>query len=66
MLETSKLKVRYITDEQGNKKEIILSLKDFEELMEDYADLAVVAERKNEDTIPHNIVLKELKKDGFL
>jgi hypothetical protein len=66
MIETSQLKVRYITDEKGNKKEIILSLQDFEELMEDYADLAFVAERKNEDTIPHNTVLEELKKDGLL
>ena len=66
MIETSQLKVRYITDEKGNKKEIILSLQDFEELMEDYTDLAIVAERKNEDTIPHNTVLEELKKDGLL
>ena len=66
MLMTSQLKVRYITDEKGNKKEVILSLQDFEELMGDYADLAVVAERKNEETIHHEKVLEELKKDGLL
>ena len=48
-----KYKARYLTDNQGNKKDVVISLKDFEELLEDIGNLAVIAERKNEKTISH-------------
>ncbi len=32
---------------------IILTMKEFEELIEDIEDLAVIAERRNEPVIPH-------------
>ena len=56
----------YITDEKGQKKSVILSISDFQELMEDIEDLAAVAERRDEKTISHEELVKELKKDGLI
>jgi len=60
------MNVRYITDKKGVKKEVVLSIKDFESLLEDLQDLAVIAERRDEETIDHQDLIKELKKDGLL
>jgi len=60
------MKVRYITDKKGVKKEVVLSIKDFESLLEDLQDLAVMAERRDEETIGHQDLIKELKQDGIL
>ena len=43
---------RYITDANGEKMAVILSLADYQELLEDLEDLASIAERKDEPTIP--------------
>nr|VFJ54285.1 MAG: hypothetical protein BECKDK2373B_GA0170837_10461 [Candidatus Kentron sp. DK]VFJ62851.1 MAG: hypothetical protein BECKDK2373B_GA0170837_11176 [Candidatus Kentron sp. DK]VFJ65963.1 MAG: hypothetical protein BECKDK2373C_GA0170839_113813 [Candidatus Kentron sp. DK] len=56
----------YITDEKGTRKSVIISASDFGELMEDIADLAACAERKDEPTISHSDLLEELKRDGLL
>lgn len=37
-----------------------------EELLEDLADLATIAERREDKTISNEEVLAELKRDGFL
>lgn len=60
------LTLKYITDKKGKKKEVILPLKEFENLLEDLKDLAVVAERRDEESISHEEVIKRLKKDGLL
>ena len=41
---------RYVVDELGRRESVVLSLRDYEELMEDIRDLAVIAERKDEPT----------------
>ncbi|AEG01823.1 hypothetical protein [Methylomonas methanica] len=51
-------KPQFITDETGQRTGVILTLDDYEELMEDLEDLAAIAERKDEPTIS----LEELKK----
>ena len=66
MIDVKEMNLRYVTDEKGKKKEVILSIKDFENLLEDLEDLAVAAERRNEGTVNHESVIKELKKDGIL
>jgi len=43
---------QYITDANGEKMAVILSLADYQELLEDLEDLASIAERKDEPTIP--------------
>ncbi len=57
---------QYITDEKGKKKSVILSITKFQELIEDIEDLAAVAERRDEPTIPHKRFLAELKNDGLI
>jgi len=57
---------QYITDEKGEKKSVILSISKFKELIEDIEDLAAVAERRDEPTIPHKKFLAELKNDGLI
>ena len=56
----------YVTDGEGNRKAVILPIEEYEGLLEDLEDLAVVAERKQESTIPHEQLLEELNKDGIL
>ena len=60
------LQAQYITDETGKKTAIILPIEEFEELMEDLQDLAVLAERRDEPTIPHEEIVARLKRDGYL
>lgn len=57
---------QYITDEQGNRVSVVLPVDQYQELLEDLEDLATVAERKDEDTVSHNDVIKVLKADGKL
>ena len=42
---------QYIIDSNGNKSAVILSIDDYNELLEDLHDLAMIAERKNDETI---------------
>ncbi len=60
------LQVKYITDENGKKTAVILPIEEFEELLEDLEDLAVLAERREEPTLSFEEVLQKLKSNGFL
>jgi len=53
-----KLQERYIVDKKGEKTAVVLSVEEYEELLGDLHDLAVIAERRDEPTI----TFKELKK----
>ena len=66
MIQVENIRFRYITDENGKRKEIILPIKEFEKLIEDLEDLAIAAERRDETTISHNNLIKQLKKDDLL
>ena len=50
--------VKYITDDHGTA--VVLPIADYEKLLEDLQDLAVVAERREEPTIPHEQFVSEL------
>jgi PHD/YefM family antitoxin component YafN of YafNO toxin-antitoxin module len=56
----------YITDTDGKKKAVILPIEEYEELMEDLEDLAVLAERREEPTISHADLVADLKRHGYL
>jgi PHD/YefM family antitoxin component YafN of YafNO toxin-antitoxin module len=58
--------LRYLTNKSGEKTAVVLPLSDYEKLMEDLEDLAVVAERRDEPTISHEQFKAELKRDGLL
>jgi len=63
---TTKLHPRYVTDAEGHQTAVILPIEEYNALLEDLDDLATVAERVAEPTIPHEQVVKELKDDGYL
>ena len=60
------LKAQYVTDPSGKKTAVILPIEEYEELLEDLRDLAILAERRDEPTVPHKEVIAKLKRDGLL
>ena len=48
---------QYIIDANGNKTAVILTIEQYEKLLEDLHDLAIVAERRQEQSIS----LEEMK-----
>lgn len=66
MASKTNLNPQYVTDNAGHKTAVILSIDEYNELLEDLHDLAAIAERKTETSIPHEKVVKELKDDGYL
>lgn len=58
--------LQYSTDERGERTAVVLPIAEYEQLLEDLEDLAVVAERRKEPTIPHEQFVDELKHDGIL
>src|SRR5436305_7860238 len=57
--------LQYLTAEDGKKTAVMLPITDYEKLLEDLDDLATVAERRNEPTIPHEQFKAELRRDGI-
>ena len=45
-------KVRYIVDEKGERTAVVLPINEYKELLEDLHDLVVIAERREEPTVP--------------
>ena len=66
MAQIRELQAQYITDESGNKTAVILPIEEFQELLEDLADLAVLAERRDEPTLAFEEVKNRLRSDGLL
>jgi len=61
-----KINPQYITDNKGKKKAVILSIVEYQELIEDLEDLGARTSRREEPTIPHAQVIAELKQNGHL
>lgn len=57
---------QFITNSNGDKTAVILTLEDYQELMEDLEDLAAIAELRDEETIPWEQVKKELYENDLL
>ena len=53
-------------DENGKRVSVVLPVDDYEELLEDLHDLAVVAERRHEPAVSHAALKKRLKAGGLL
>ena len=66
MINVEKIKPQYIIDEKGKKTSVIIPFSEFIELLEDLEDLAVVAERREEPTISHEDLLKELREEKLV
>ena len=57
---------QFVVDARGKKTGVILSLKQYEKLMEDLHDLAVIAERRSEKPVSLEDMKRRLKKNGVL
>lgn len=65
-MDTRELHIQYITNEMGEKTAVILPFDEFQELLEDLSDLAMIAKRKDEPTTSHQQVVQDLKRDGLI
>ena len=57
---------QFIIDQEGHRTAVILPLEEYERLLEDLHDLAVVAERRDEEPIDFEDVVKRLRDDNLL
>jgi len=64
--EMRSMKEKYIVDEKGRKKAVVISINEYRELLEDLHDLAVVAERHDEPAVSLKEVGEELRRDELL
>ena len=57
---------QFLVNEQGKKTAVVVPIKQYQRLLEDLQDLAVVAERKDEEPVSLSEMKKRLKRDGLL
>ena len=57
---------QYVTNDNGERISVILSIQEFEGIIEDFEDLLTVAERKNESLTSHQDLLKELQQNELI
>lgn len=61
-----RMTTQYLTDERGEKVAVVIPIADYDALMEDVADLACIAERRDEERVSLEEVKKQLAADGLL
>ena len=57
---------QFLTDDRGQKVAVVIPIADYVSLMEDVADLAAVAERRDDERISLKELKKQLTADGLL
>lgn len=57
---------QYVVDAEGQKTAVLLSIEDYEQLLEDLHDLAIVAERRPETPISLNDMKQRLEQNESL
>jgi len=62
----STLREQYVVDGEGKKIAVVVRIKEYQQLLEDLHDLAVVAERRKEEPIGLGEMKRRLKEDGLL
>ena len=55
---------KYVVDDNGNRTAVILPVQEYQSLLEDLHDLAVVAERREETPISIEEMKRRLAKHG--
>ncbi len=58
--------VQYVVDEKGDRTAVIVPIGEYEELIEDLHDLAIIAERREEPTVSLDELRKKLIKNELL
>ena len=57
---------QFVIDSRGKKSSVIIPLKQYEKLLEDLHDLAVIAERREEKPISLEEMKRRLEENGIL
>ncbi|HYA42035.1 MAG TPA: hypothetical protein VEF34_12075 [Syntrophobacteraceae bacterium] len=60
------LSPQYLKDKTGKKAFVVLPVEEYESLLEDLQDLAVIAERRDEPKVSLEDFERELRTDGRL
>jgi hypothetical protein len=60
------LHTNYIIDNKGKKRGVFLTIKEYQKLIEDLHDLAIVAERRHEKVLNLATMKRKLKKDDLI
>ncbi|HQE96250.1 MAG TPA: type II toxin-antitoxin system Phd/YefM family antitoxin [Candidatus Marinimicrobia bacterium] len=55
---------QYIVDRSGNKSFVVLKVSEYEQMLADLHDLALMAERRTEDAVPLSEFERELRAEG--
>ena len=66
MLAIKTLHPQYLKTQEGYSPFVVLPTNEYENLLEDLQNLAIIAERKNEEIISHSDFIKELRTDGYI
>ncbi|MBC8205018.1 hypothetical protein ISS30_09485 [bacterium] len=57
---------QFIVDREGKKTAAVIPIEEYEELIEDLHDLAIIAERRDEASITFDELKETLRNDGLL
>ena len=63
---TREVRERYVVDREGRRSAVVIPIREYERLLEDIHDLAVIAERRGEPTVSFEELKSRLRADGFL
>ena len=63
-MEKTMPQAQFVVNAQGKKTGVLLSLKQYQKLLEDLHDLAVIAERRDEEPISLEEMHRRLQHDG--
>lgn len=66
MLDIKSFHPQFITNEAGEHTAVVLSIPEYQELLEDIEDLAAIAERHAETVLTHEDLLAELRNAEIL
>ena len=61
-----KIESHYLVNEKGQKTAVVIPIGEYEELLEDLHDLAIVAERRDEPSVSFEELKERLRNDGLL
>jgi PHD/YefM family antitoxin component YafN of YafNO toxin-antitoxin module len=62
----TELHPQYLTDSAGNKAFVVLTVEEYEDLIEDLHDLAVMAARRDDPRMSLDQFEERLRNDGLL
>jgi len=56
--------IKFITDEKGRRTDVVINLRRYSKELEDFFDHLVFEERKEEETVPFEKILDDLKQEA--